>query len=146
MDWAARVGAIVLEDDREREVARPSAARRSPRSMPTAGSSASAASRPRSRPAPRSATSSCRRALHGPVAAMVLAGGQAPGRVEQEALALMLESGDFDRDLRRLRDARGQRLVVERTTAEQGDGAVRVRSGTSSCWGSGPGLRLRNRP
>ena len=44
-------------------------------------------------------------ALHGPVAAMVLAGGQAPGRVEQEALALMLESGDFDRDLRRLRDA-----------------------------------------
>ncbi len=68
-------------------------------------------------------------ALHGPVAAMVLAGGQAPGRVEQEALALMLESGDFDRDVRRLRDARSG--TTPRPTSMAG-------------WGTS--ARLRNRP
>ncbi|HYH93708.1 MAG TPA: PLP-dependent aminotransferase family protein [Candidatus Saccharimonadales bacterium] len=145
MDWAARVGAIVVEDDRERDVA----ADRLPTlgSLDLDGRVIGVGGIP-AEIAPGAALGYLvvPSELHGPVAAMVLAGGQAPGLVEQEALASMLESGDFERDLRRLREARGQRLVVERTTAEQGDGAVRVRSGTSSCWGSGQGLRLRNRP
>ena len=70
--------------------------------------------------------------LHGPVAAMVLAGGQAPGRVEQEALASLLESGDFDRDLRRLRDSRPS-VEATRPSAMPG-------------WTERAGVRLRNRP
>ena len=62
---------------------------------------------------------------------------RAPGRVEQEALALMLESGDFDRDVRRLRDAFASTPVAT-------PDAPRPRASVPG-W-SGSSIRLRNRP
>ena len=127
LEWAGRVGAVVLEDDREREVL----AHRLPTlaSIDTDGRVIGVGGIP-TEIAPGAALGYLvvPPALHGPVAAMVLAGGQAPGRVEQEALALMLESGDFDRDVRRLRDARSG------TTPRP----------TSMGWATS--ARLRNRP
>lgn len=133
LDWAARVGAIVLEDEREREVRAHRLA--SIASLDAEGRVISAGSIP-SEIAPGAALGYLvlPRALHGPVAAMVLAGGQAPGRVEQEALASMLESGDFDRDLRRLREAR------------PGPAAPTSAAITHGGWATGTGLRLRNKP
>lgn len=133
IDWAARVGAIVLEDEREREVRAHRLA--SVASLDAEGRVISAGSIP-SEIAPGAALGYLvvPRALHGPVAAMVLAGGQAPGRVEQEALASMLESGDFDRDLRRLREAR------------PGPGAPPSAAATHAGWSTATGLHLRNKP
>jgi GntR family transcriptional regulator/MocR family aminotransferase len=137
LEWATRVGAVVLEDDRERELR----AHRLPTlaSLDGEGRVIGVGGIP-AEIAPGAALGYLvvPAALHGPVAAMVLAGGQAPGRVEQEALALMLESGDFDRDVRRLRDA-----LADRATA----GPARARASALPGW-SGPGssLRLRNRP
>jgi GntR family transcriptional regulator/MocR family aminotransferase len=138
LEWAGRVGAVVLEDDRERELR----AHRLPTiaSLDTDGRVIGVGGIP-AEIAPGAALGYLvvPAALHGPVAAMVLAGGQAPGRVEQEALALMLESGDFDRDVRRLRDALA-------TTPAAPDGA-RARSTSMSGWaGPGSSIRLRNRP
>ena len=131
LDWASRVGAIVLEDDREREVR----AHRLPTlaSLDTDGRVIGVGGVP-TEIAPGAALGYLvvPPALHGPVAAMVLAGGQAPGRVEQEALALMLESGDFDRDVRRLRDALSGSAVRPAPTPVSG-------------W-TGTPARLRNRP
>jgi len=128
LEWAGRVGAVVLEDDREREVL----AHRLPTiaSLDGDGRVIGVGGIP-TEIAPGAALGYLvvPPALHGPVAAMVLAGGQAPGRVEQEALALMLESGDFDRDVRRLRDSRSD------TT---------VRSSSIGGW-AGSSARLRNR-
>lgn len=139
LDWAARIGAVVLEDERERELRAHRLA--SIASLDTEGRVISAGSIP-SEIAPGAALGYLvlPRALHGPVAAMVLAGGQAPGRVEQEALASMLESGDFDRDLRRLREAR--------PTPANGEiaGAPSAAAVTHAGWTTGAGLRLRNRP
>jgi GntR family transcriptional regulator/MocR family aminotransferase len=133
LDWAARVGAIVLEDDRDREVR----AYRVPTiaSLDTDGRVIGVGGIP-SEIAPGAALGYLvvPPALHGPVAAMVLAGGQAPGRVEQEALASMLESGDFDRDVRRLRDASRSSSEAPTTRRTSGGG-----------W-SGTSIRLRNRP
>lgn len=133
IDWAARVGAVVLEDEREREVRAHRLA--SIASLDTEGRVISAGSIP-SEIAPGAALGYLvlPQALHGPVAAMVLAGGQAPGRVEQEALASMLESGDFDRDLRRLREAR------------PGPATPPSAAVTHAVWSTGTGLRLRNKP
>ena len=131
LDWAARVGAIVLEDDRDREVRAHRLATLA--SLDTDGRVIGVGGIP-SEIAPGAALGYLvvPPALHGPVAAMVLAGGQAPGRVEQEALALMLESGDFDRDLRRLRDA----LSTEAPATGRASGGG---------W-PGTSIRLRNRP
>jgi GntR family transcriptional regulator/MocR family aminotransferase len=146
MEWATRVGSIVVEDDRERDLAADR--------LPTLGSfdidgRVIGVGGIPAEIAPGAALGYLvvPQALHGPVAAMVLAGGQAPGRVEQEALASMLESGDFDRDLRRLRDARGRRgsLRQPERPVVHGPTAARARVGASA-WGTGPGLRLRNKP
>jgi GntR family transcriptional regulator/MocR family aminotransferase len=133
IDWASRVGAIVLEDDREREVRAYRLATLA--SLDADGRVVAVGSIP-AEIAPGAALGYLvvPPALHGPVAAMVLAGGQAPGRVEQEALASMLESGDFDRDLRRLRDSRASAV----------DG--RARPPVAPSWPVGSSLRLRNRP
>ena len=118
---------------------RPSRCRRSPRSTWTAGSSASAASRPRSPRARPSATSSCRRrstARSRPWSSPV---ARPPAGSSRRPWRLMLESGDFDRDLRRLRDAR--------PAASVGTSDARPRPmGRLGGWSSPAGLRLRNRP
>ena len=134
IDWAARIGAIVLEDDREREVRAHRLATLA--SLDVDGRVIAIGSIP-AEIAPGAALGYLvvPPSLHGPVAAMVLAGGQAPGRVEQEALASMLESGDFDRDLRRLRDAHAN--------SDGADAAPRLRA---TAWPTGSSLRLRNRP
>ncbi len=135
LDWATRVGAIVLEDDRDRELR----AHRIPTlaALDTDGRVIGVGGVP-TEIAPGAALGFLvvPPALHGPVAAMVLAGGQAPGRVEQEALALMLESGDFDRDVRRLRDA-----LATSPASEPGP----TRGAGVGGW-SGTSIRLRNRP
>jgi GntR family transcriptional regulator/MocR family aminotransferase len=135
IDWAARVGSIVLEDDREHDVR----AHRLPTlaALDVDGRVISVGGVP-AEIAPGAALGYLvvPPALHGPVAAMVLAGGQAPGRVEQEALASMLESGDFDRDLRRLRDASLTRASV----------SAAADPGGMPGWSMGAGARLRNRP
>ncbi len=139
VEWATRVGAVVLEDDRERDVR----AHRVPTlaSLDLDGRVIGVGGIP-AEIAPGAALGYLvvPPALHGPVAAMVLAGGQAPGRVEQEALASMLESGDFDRDLRRLRDARPAASV------EAGGDAASTPGASFGGWSSPAGLRLRNRP
>lgn len=137
VEWAARSGAVVLEDDRERDVR----ADRAPTlaSLDVDGRVIGVGGIP-SEIAPGAALGYLvvPPDLHGPVAAMVLAGGQAPGLIEQEALASMLESGDFERDLRRLREAR----VDDGAAA----GAERRATGTTG-WPGGTGaMRLRNRP
>jgi GntR family transcriptional regulator/MocR family aminotransferase len=136
LDWTARVGALVLEDDRDREVQ----AHRLPSlaSFDTEGRVIEVGGVP-DEIAPGAALGFLvvPADLLGPVAAMVLAGGQAPGRVEQEALASMLESGDFDRDLRRLREARTQPVSASTRAARATAGAG---------WSGGPGMRMRNRP
>jgi GntR family transcriptional regulator/MocR family aminotransferase len=136
LDWASRVGAVVLEDDREREVR----AHRLPTlaSLDTDGRVIGVGGIP-AEIAPGAALGYLvvPAALQGPVAAMVLAGGQAPGRVEQEALALMLESGDFDRDVRRLRDALAATPAPEPAPTR--------RATTMTGW-TGSTIRLRNRP
>jgi GntR family transcriptional regulator/MocR family aminotransferase len=136
LEWATRVGAVVLEDDRERELR----AHRLPTlaSLDTDGRVIGVGGIP-AEIAPGSALGYLvvPAALHGPVAAMVLAGGQAPGRVEQEALALMLESGDFDRDVRRLRDALAGSAAA--------DPSATRRAPSATGW-SGSSIRLRNRP
>ena len=136
LEWASRVGAIVLEDDRDREVR----AHRLPTlaSLDQDGRVIGVGGIP-AEIAPGAALGYLvvPPALHGPVAAMALAGGQAPGRVEQEALALMLESGDFDRDVRRLRDAFASTPVAT-------PDAPRPRASVPG-W-SGSSIRLRNRP
>jgi GntR family transcriptional regulator/MocR family aminotransferase len=132
IDWASRVGAIVVEDDRERDVR----ADRGPTlaGLDTDGRVIGLGSIPAAL-APGAALGYLvvPPDLHGPVAAMVLAGGQAPGLLEQEALASMLESGDFERDLRRLREARTSQPPPPRPR-------------TATVWAMNPGLRLRNRP
>ena len=138
MDWAARVGAIVVEDDRERDLR----ADRAPTlgAMDQDGRVIGLGSIPADLvPGAALGYLVVPRALHGPVAAMVLAGGQPPGLVEQEALASMLESGDFERDLRRLREAR-RSAAATRTTPPVATGP------RTASWTGSPGLRLRNRP
>ena len=143
LDWAARVGAVVLEDDRERELL----GDRAPTlgGMDTDGRVIGLGTIPAGL-APGAALGYLvvPAALHGPVAAMVLAGGQAPGLVEQEALAGMLESGDFERDLRRLRDARLRATVT--VGMPQVPVAAPRRPRVGGGWTLGPGMRLRNKP
>jgi GntR family transcriptional regulator/MocR family aminotransferase len=142
MDWALLVGAIVVEDDRERELA----ADRLPTlaSLDVDGRVIGVGSIP-SEIAPGAALGYLivPPDLHGPVAAMVLAGGQAPGLVEQEALASMLESGDFERDLRRLRVARTRGGPAGPVTTRRSED---VRARTAGGWAAHAGIRLRNRP
>jgi GntR family transcriptional regulator/MocR family aminotransferase len=130
IEWAARIGAIVLEDDRERDVR----AHRLPTlaALDLDGRVIGVGCIP-SEIAPGAALGFLvvPPGLRDPVAAMVLAGGQAPGRVEQEALASMLESGDFDRDLRRLREARPVKAS---------------RPAAVPSWTEAAGVRFRNRP
>ena len=137
IEWASRVAAIVVEDDREREVRAdrlPTLATLDPdgRVIGLGGVPAEIA--------PGSALGYLvvPPALHGPVAAMVLAGGQAPGVVEQEALASMLESGDFERELRRLREAWAD---AAETRVDAG-----ARGAPADWSGATQGMRLRNRP
>lgn len=144
LEWAARVGTLVLEDGRDREIR----AHRLPslasfdgdgRVIEVGGIPAEIA------PGAALGYLVVPAALHGPVAAMVLAGGQAPGRVEQEALASMLECGDFDRDLRRLRASWADRgpaasLGLARASGTGGGSAA------ADGWAGSPGMRLRNRP
>jgi GntR family transcriptional regulator/MocR family aminotransferase len=139
IDWAARVGAIVVEDDRERDIR----ADRAPTlgAMDADGRVIGLGSIPADlTPGAALGYLVLPPALHGPVAAMVLAGGQAPGLVDQAALASMLESGDFDRDVRRLREAR------RAAAAGPAGGPPGHRPRPVGGWSASPGLRLRNRP
>ena len=138
MDWAARVGAIIVEDDRERDLR----ADRGPTlgAMDHDGRVIGLGSIPADLvPGAALGYLVLPPGLHGPVAAMVLAGGQVPGLVEQEALASMLESGDFERDLRRLRDAR-RAASASAPSAPHGHGS------RGATWTASPGMRMRNRP
>jgi len=138
MDWAARLGAIVVEDDRERDLR----ADRGPTlgAMDQDGRVIGLGSIPADLvPGAALGYLVVPPRLYGPVAAMVLAGGQTPGLVEQEALASMLESGDFERDLRRLRDAR-------RPASASPTAAPLVPGSRPAGWTASPGMRLRNRP
>ena len=151
LDWAARVGAVVLEDDRERELRAHRIA--TVASLDTDGRVISVGSIP-AEIAPGAALGYLvlPSGLHEPVTAMVLAGGQAPGRVEQEALASMLESGDFDRVLPRLREAwlSAPNAPLE-ASREPGASAATAGPGaptgsSTGGWSAGSAMRLRNRP
>ena len=135
LEWAARSGALVLEDQREQDIR----AHRLPSlaSFDVDGRVIEVGGIP-TEIAPGAALGYLvvPVALLGPVAAMVLAGGQAPGRVEQEALASMLESGDLDRDLRRLREASAGADGAHVGTAERREAG----------WTGGSAMRLRRRP
>jgi GntR family transcriptional regulator/MocR family aminotransferase len=141
LEWAARVGAIVLEDDRERETGAVD------RSLPTLdaldgegrvvhlGTVPAAVA-----PGAAIAYLVVPNPLHGPIAAMALGGGQAPSLVEQRALATMLESGDLDRSLRSLRAGR----VVTTAPAPRPDRAVGIGARHRAGWvGIGPRHRGR---
>jgi GntR family transcriptional regulator/MocR family aminotransferase len=152
IEWATRVGAIVVEDDRERDVRTD----RSPTlaSLDTDGRVIGVGGIPAElAPGASLGYLVVPPALHGPVAAMVLAGGQAPGLVEQEALASMLESGDFERELRRLREAWAAALTARRADAHVGaaapvsEGRRMTATGSAPRWSGGVHpMRLRDRP
>jgi hypothetical protein len=60
----------------------------------------------------------------------------------------MLESGDLDRDLRRLREALVGDATGPTSLALSGDPRTAARGSLPGMrgWGPSPGLRLRNRP